>query len=270
MTDDEPQPSCYLLEFSVAPNPEFRADVYAHGTLAGLREQPVDIDLDLVLLHQPVVLHLWVVRRGEITHGIDLHPFLRTGSPEHDRTLAGCVNLGRTPEYPEDPWNQIGAILKQSFIGGLRGEPLPLATRLLTLHDKVTAPGADPGESVRAEYERLLEQIDEEDFSGLEDEGVRLRLSLDWDAIARTAPRLEEPLLGPGGLNFRWAEGVEQIPDSYLSEESWKIEDITLYAGRNDMEFGGGDAFYEEDEELLNGDGERLDGEGEEAARYDI
>ncbi|MCP2166125.1 hypothetical protein LX83_002984 [Goodfellowiella coeruleoviolacea] len=77
-------PSCYLLEFSVAPGGARHAWIYAHGTLADAVDSlhaalscpdPDEREL-LASLVRGGTLHLWVVRGGTLTEGVDLHPFL--------------------------------------------------------------------------------------------------------------------------------------------------------------------------------------------------
>ncbi|MFI6289392.1 hypothetical protein ACIBCM_32385 [Streptomyces sp. NPDC051018] len=252
MTQNERLPSFYLLEYVVhSARERTRANAYAHGTLAGLREQwekSPCLPAEDVFMGFPF-LYLWVVRRGEITQGIDLYPLLRTGSPEDDRMLPRVLAVGRTEVPRDEPTKAISDVLNFYWDWGIFRAGLSVLTRLLTLHDKVTAPGADPGESVRAEYARLLEQIGNGDLPEPDDDEDD-DLFLDWDAIADVAPRLEEPLLGPGGWDVRWAEGVEQNEESYLSENGMGNKDVRLYAGRTDLAWHDDDRLYEEDKGL--------------------
>ncbi|MFI6289393.1 hypothetical protein ACIBCM_32390 [Streptomyces sp. NPDC051018] len=256
MTHDKPQPSCYLLEFSVKPGGARLGEVCAHGTLAGLQgvEATPLVDLDLLVTYG-AVLHLWVVRRGEITQGIDLHPFLRTGSPDSDRTLARLL-AGEARDSP-----QVLEIL-ESHPDDPRAA-LVLLTRFLASHDGATGAGAESGAGRESGPDDLSgparplggggEDGGEGDLPSA-DGSPWEGLDLDWDALASVVPRLEEPLLGPGGVAVRWAEGVVPHPDSYLTNGYFAAvgEDggTMIYAGRNDLENGDNERLYEEDDDL--------------------
>lgn len=84
-----PQPSCYLLEYSVEPGGARHAHLYTHATLDGLRELMGDeVDPHKILWYR-AVLHLWVVQEGRIVQGIDLHPLHTTATPT---TIARCTD----------------------------------------------------------------------------------------------------------------------------------------------------------------------------------
>ncbi|GGM55927.1 hypothetical protein ACFFX1_07935 [Dactylosporangium sucinum] len=82
-------PSCYLFEFSVQPGGMRQGDVHAYPDLAGIRRAferryfGFDDDFVAEIIDSGAVLHLWVVERGTLTGGFDLHPFLRK---DDDRT----------------------------------------------------------------------------------------------------------------------------------------------------------------------------------------
>lgn len=238
------EPSCYLLEFSVSPGGARQGEVYAHGTLDGLRnlieqrDDPCGIDPYLVMWYG-AVLHLWVVRGGVIVEGIDLHPQLRTGDPRFDISLARLLSLR---EDDDALWSDA-----QELVGAYDFESLsalPVLTRLFELHDR-SAGGAEP--DAVAELARLRHRIGSGDApEPASDAPAVERLDLDWDAVASTVAPLAGPLLAVGGVTVTWAPDAVQHPDSYLTD-ALRYGAVTLYAGLNDLEQGDDEFLYAED-----------------------
>lgn len=246
------QPSCYLLEYSVGSGGARLADIFAHGTLAGLREQvvqrsgdPIVIDPYLVMWYG-AFLHLWVVRGGRITEGIDLHPLLRTGNPEYDRTLARACAVRESEDAGDEAlWSDIDDIIRGLDWAAERA--FPLITRLFTLHDQAVSGTAEPAAvAARAALAQLREGIADGKLPDLGGPTVD-RISLDWDALTPAVPPIDGPLLAAGRVGVTWADETVQQRDSHLIDACFGPVD--LYAGCNDLENGEDEFVYPEDED---------------------
>jgi|SRR6476660_9806469 len=240
----ETTPGCYVLEFSVQPGGARLGDVHVHGELAEVRESigeqyGFDFDSYLVMWYG-AELRLWAFDQGSFVSAMDLHPYLRTGNPEWDRTLARVLEYkasNGTDGLDEPVWKDIDALL-EPFVFDC-ADALPLLTRAFALRDRAVAGDAE----ALAEYRSLVEGVDQQPVP--EPGAGDIRLNLDWEAIAAAAPRLSEPVLCEGWLTVEVpAELRAEHQDSYLAEFSPN----RLHAGWNDLE-GGSDEYHLEDDE---------------------
>lgn len=219
MAADMSRPSCYLLEFSVAPGGARQGDVYANGTLAGLRKDFKDenVDSHLVLAYG-AVLHAWSVQHGVLVDGFDLHPFLRTGNDEWDRTLLRLVEMrrGGRDARTHTRWDDV-----ERFIEGFEfdsAKSLPALTEVFRRCDEGDA--------------RPLGRLAEISQNALPS-APPVSLSLDWPAIAQHLPELKPPILTKGWFELTLAPGVRKSAQgSYLSRGT------ELHEGWNDLEGG--------------------------------
>lgn len=232
------QASCYVLEFSVEHGLSRMADAHAYGDLDGLRAsfdrrcarsgEPACVDAYLVMWYG-AVLHLWVVQDGEIVDGIDLHPFLRTGNDQYDGALSRLIE-GRRLGI-DDGWSSLFELISKAFAYDM-GAALPLLSRVFDLRDRVTAGDA----TAAAELARVTESLAKATESGGTPaalaEGARIRIALDWDAIAAVAPALRDPVLVSGATSVRWRAPCPEHLETHLRFAR------RLHLGVNDLEFG--------------------------------
>ncbi|MEV0564061.1 hypothetical protein [Dactylosporangium sp. NPDC050588] len=216
--------SCYLLEFSVGPGGARQGDIHAGRDLAALRaafDRRYDDDhLAYMTLWYGAVLHLWVVQDGTLAGGFDLHPFLRTGDPRHDATVAALLDSQRDGE----PWDLFDRITDPGDIESL--DAVRIVTHFLDLQARAAT---DPAAAT------ALEALDEAVLDGDVPPvpGPPCRLTLDWAAIESQLPPLREPLLRPGQpTTFTWTAATAPTADSYLHHAD------ELYLGFNDVESG--------------------------------
>jgi hypothetical protein len=241
-------PSCYLLEYSIGPGGTPLGDVYAAGDLASLKEmfekdggygyQPF---LDYHLMLCGAVLHLWVVQRGTIVGGFDVRPYLRTGDPGWDRTLARVIELqerDKADERAEEIWEDVGTVIEDADWEAAR--TLPLLGKVFELHDQITA-ASDAAEDAEAQLEVIREGDEDLPSTGP-------LLKLDWHTVAELAPSLQSPVLASGWLEVTWADDPIWVEDSYICRGLHydSSSGISLHFGWNDLE--NGDAYPEEGE----------------------
>ncbi|GAB3456572.1 hypothetical protein GCM10027570_38360 [Streptomonospora sediminis] len=245
MTSDAP--SCYLLEFSVGSGGARLGDVHAAPDLAAARESfetrfAVDPD-SYLLMWYGAVLHLWVVRCGAVTEGIDLHPYLRSGTPAGDRTLARVVTLKRkafaadSSERDWEVWEDADLVMETADFDC--APTLPVLGRVLELHDRIDAdPGSADAQRAAEELEGFRESDGElpDGWPAL-DAGPRA-LRLDWDALACVVPALEAPLLTSGWIRLAWAGEPIRVKDSQITEGLRWDPSFALHVGWNDLENG--------------------------------
>lgn len=243
-------PSCYLLEYSTGPGGTPLGNVYAAGDLAGLKEmfekdggdgyQPF---LDYHVMWCGAVLHLWVVQRGFVVGGFDVRPYLRTGDPGWDRTLARVIELqerDKADERAEEIREDVGMVIEDA--GWEAARALPLLGKVFELHDQITA-ASDAAEDAEAQLE-VIRAGDED----LPSAGPLLKL--DWDTVAELAPSLQSPVLASGRLEVMWADDPIWVEDSYICRDLHydSSSSISLHFGWNDLE--NGDAHPEAGESL--------------------
>ena len=246
--------SCYLLEFSVGPGGARHAHIHAYGDFDRLRasfERHDDVD-DYLVIWYGATLVLWVVQEGVVVDDIDLHPYLRTGDAQYDRTLARLLDLrfsgddGTDTERLDamcvqhelaDTWGRFVDSLVDKLTElhhGVAIRALPLFTTLFALADRITA----GDEQATVELRALVESVEPDEASARLDEST---LTLDWAAIAADLPPLRAPVLTTGEVTAELTADSPDAEDGYLAKCN---ED--LHVGLNDLE-GGEDEYPDQD-----------------------
>ncbi|GAA4635506.1 hypothetical protein GCM10023196_081270 [Actinoallomurus vinaceus] len=244
-SEDVAEASCYLLEFSVGSGGSRLGDVFVAADLAGVREifeRRYKGATDLIPYHvmwYGAVLHLWVVQGGSIVEGIDLRTQLRSGDPACDRTLARVVALqerDHDDERAEEIWEDVDAVIEENNWDA--APTLPLLGRVFELHDRIDE-DPDGAETAQDELDAIREAIDEGTLPR-PDGSAPQTLTLDWDAMAASAPALADPLLASSWVTVAWAGDPIRVKDSYLCHDLRGSDSgrIALHVGCNDLESG--------------------------------
>lgn len=224
---------CYLLEFSAGSGGARRGDIHAHTDLAGLRagfearcahhgEDGVDAYL---VMWYGAVLHLWVVRDGEIVDGLDLHPFLRCADPAYNTALQDVLDT-----HDDDDFREFFDAVIEAY-PFRTAAVLPLLARGLELTEAAMLGDDAASDELDSLSDELAAAVAERRDPVLPYPIISNTLTFDWEAIAAAAPPVR-PGEAQGEFTFRWGTVTSPVPDSHLRHPR------TLHFGVNDLECG--------------------------------